>query len=128
MLMRSQHLYKSPGIEDYGPSRLLLPCLRVPCWFFPIQGWKIAGRGSRGLNPQAYRSLFSDRSLWLLHQLYFELTTLMPCNLLLFFNNFKVRLAKLCSWKTDCGWFYFSGCELHQTGIEPWPPGLKSSK
>jgi len=29
-----------------------LPWLRVTSWFFAIQGWKIAGKGGRGLNPQ----------------------------------------------------------------------------
>jgi len=34
MLMHDQHLYKNPTIEVYGHCRLLLPWLRVPCWFF----------------------------------------------------------------------------------------------
>jgi len=36
--------FKSPAIEVYGPSMLLLPGLRVLCWFFAICGWKIVGR------------------------------------------------------------------------------------
>jgi len=37
MLMRDQHLYKSPA-DVYGHCRLLLPWLRVPCWFFLQSG------------------------------------------------------------------------------------------
>jgi len=32
--------------------------------FFAIWGWEIVGIGSRGLNPQPFRSLFSVRCLW----------------------------------------------------------------
>jgi len=38
MLMRDQHLYKSPAIDVYGHCRLLLPWLRVSCWFFLQSG------------------------------------------------------------------------------------------
>jgi len=36
--MRDQQLYKSPAIEVHGHCRLLLPWLRVPCWFFLQSG------------------------------------------------------------------------------------------
>jgi len=34
MLKCDQHLYQSSAIEVYGQCRLVLPWLRVPCWFF----------------------------------------------------------------------------------------------
>jgi len=51
MLMRNQHLYKSPAIEVYGHYRLLLPWLRVPCWFFCNTGLKNCWHGRRGIEP-----------------------------------------------------------------------------
>jgi len=53
MSMQDQHLYKSPAVEVYGHYKFLLPWLRVPSWlFFAMRGWKIAGMGCLGLNPQ----------------------------------------------------------------------------
>jgi len=50
MLMRNQHLYKSPAIEVYGRCRLLLPWLRVPCWFLQSK-LKNCGHGQLGIEP-----------------------------------------------------------------------------
>jgi len=51
MLICNQHLYKSPAIEVYGHCRLLLPWLRVPCWFFCNQGLKNCWHGRPGIEP-----------------------------------------------------------------------------
>jgi len=47
MLMRDQHLFRSPAIEIHGYCRLLQPWLRVPCWFFCNLGLKNFWHGPR---------------------------------------------------------------------------------
>jgi len=62
--MGNQHLYKSPAIEVYGHSRLLLPWLRVPCWFlFQSRVEKLLARAAGDWTCNL-RSYFSVRCLW----------------------------------------------------------------
>jgi len=49
--MRDQHLFKSPAIGAYCHCRLLLPWLRVPCWFFCNPGLKNCRHGQLGFEP-----------------------------------------------------------------------------
>jgi len=49
--MHDQHFYKSPAIEVYGHCRLLLPKLRVPCWFFSQSGIENCWHGRPGIEP-----------------------------------------------------------------------------
>jgi len=60
MLMRDQHLYKSPTIEVYGHCRLLLPLTENTLLIlFAIQGCKLACLGWR-LNRQPYILVLSQ--------------------------------------------------------------------
>jgi len=52
MLMRDQHLYKSPAIEAVVTADYNYPDWECLVDFFAIWGWKIAGMGWWGLNPQ----------------------------------------------------------------------------
>jgi len=63
MLMSNQHLYKSPAIEIYGHCRLLLPWLRLPCWFFLQSGEEKLLAWESGDWTHNLRSLFSVRCL-----------------------------------------------------------------
>jgi len=51
MLMRYQHLCKSPAIEVYGDCRLLLPWLRVSGRFFCNPELKNCWHGRPGIEP-----------------------------------------------------------------------------
>jgi len=53
------YLYKSPAIEVYGHCRLLLPWLRVPCWFLCNLGLK-NNWPSWWLNPSSYDLSFQS--------------------------------------------------------------------
>jgi len=54
MLMRSQHLFKSPAIRSLWSLQITITLTESALLiFFTIGGWKIAGMGGRGLNPQS---------------------------------------------------------------------------